>query len=218
MKVYSVMMRVMIMSVFFRLKNLLKSVCRLTGRNVNILNIENIAEAEIMRFILNNTYGINGEDKIDLKKIIEKFGCPITREIISDSGSKNFTVNYIYENIGLRIFYNLYYFVDKEGAEFQTMSFIMEKLYLNESTVIKKNDDMRKVLEKIKYYHKKVNKEFEYEYEEDKYWGSYDFVNLDVMVNFEKKKGLKFLDDIYVSLPYEDNPAVFTLEEILYME
>ena len=72
---------------------------------------------------------------------------------------------------------------------------------------------MRKVLEKIKYYHKKVNKEFEYE--EDKYWGIYDFINLDVTVNFEKKKGLKFLEDIYVSLPYEDNPAVFTLEEIL---
>ena len=30
------------------------------------------------------------------------------------------------------------------------MSFIIEKLYFNKSTVIKKNDDMRKVLEKIK--------------------------------------------------------------------
>ena len=168
-----------------------------------------------MRFILNNTYGINGEDRIDLKKIIEKFGYPTAREIIRDGDLKNFTVNYIYKNIGLRIFYNLYYFVDKEGADFQTMSFIIEKLYLNESAVIKKNDDMRKVLEKIKYYHKKVNKEFEFEYEEDKYWGLYDFINLDVTVNFEKKKGLKFLEDIYVSLPYEDNPAVFTLEEIL---
>lgn len=91
-----------------------------------------------MRFILNNTYGINGEDRIDLKKIIEKFGYPTAREIIRDGDLKNFTVNYIYKNIGLRIFYNLYYFVDKEGADFQTMSFIIEKLYLNESAVIKK--------------------------------------------------------------------------------
>ena len=171
-----------------------------------------------MRFVLNNTYGINGEDTIDLKKIIEKFGYPTVREIVRDGDLKNFTVNYIYINIDLRIFYNFYYFVNKEGADFQTMSFIIKKLYLNESAVIKKNDDMRKVLEKIKYHHKKVNKEFEFKFEEDRYWGSYDFINLDVTVNFEKKKGLKFLDDIYVSLPYEDNPTVLTLEEILYME
>ena len=48
-----------------------------------------------MRFVLNNTYGINREDTIDLKKIIEKFGYPTVREIVRDGDLKNFTVNYI---------------------------------------------------------------------------------------------------------------------------
>ena len=171
-----------------------------------------------MRFILNDTYGINEINTIDLKKIIEKFGCPTIREIERDSELKNFSVNYRYQNINLTLFYHVYYFVDKEGVDFQTLSFVVEKLYLYDSLVIKANDDMRKVLEKIKYYHKKVNKEFEFEYEEDKYCGSYDFVNLQITVNFEKDKGLKLLENIFISLPYEDKPEILTLEEILYME
>ena len=171
-----------------------------------------------MEFILNNTYGINKIDKIDLKKIINVFGNPDSREIIRESEWKNFGVNYIYKDIDLKIFYNVYYYVNKKGVEFQTLSFIVKKLYLSEELKIENGDDIRKSLEKIRKYYKKNKKEFEFEYEDDEYSGSYDFANLGITVYFEKIKGLKFIEDIYVDLPYEDDPIVLTLDEILYME
>ncbi len=171
-----------------------------------------------MGFILNDTYGINEIDRINLKKIIEVFGIPDTREIIRESELKNFGVNYIYKNIDLRIFYNVYYYVEKMGVEFQTLSFIIKELYLSKELKIKAGDDIRKALEKIRQYHKKNKREFEFEYEDDEYSGSYDFANLGITVYFEKIKGLKFIEYIYVDLPYEDDPIVLTLDEILYME
>ena len=108
-----------------------------------------------MGFILNDTYGINEIDRINLKKIIEVFGIPDTREIIRESELKNFGVNYIYKNIDLRIFYNVYYYVEKMGVEFQTLSFIIKELYLSKELKIKAGDDIRKALEKNRQYHKK---------------------------------------------------------------
>ena len=49
----------------------------------------------IMEFILNDTYGINGIENIDLREIIEIFGEPDEREIIRDSKDKDFKVNFI---------------------------------------------------------------------------------------------------------------------------
>ena len=96
----------------------------------------------------------------------------------------------------------------------KTLPEIEPKKKNKKKTTTKKSKNVKKA----KATTKSKKGEFEFKFEEDRYWGSYDFINLDVTVNFEKKKGLKFLDDIYVSLPYEDNPTVLTLEEILYME
>ena len=72
--------------------------------------------------------------------------------------------------------------------------------------------------EKIEYYHKISHKDFEFEHEEDQDDGSYEFTNLNLTVYFEKDGTVGYLDDIFVDLPYEDDPEVPSLEEILYME
>ena len=171
-----------------------------------------------MNFILNDTYGINGIDIIDLREVIEVFGNPDRREIIREDESRNFTVNYEYKDIDLKIFYNAYYFVDNDEIEFQTLSFIVEKLYLTETMFIESGEEMGNVLDKIKDYHKKVNKVFEYEHKEDIYSGSYDFINLDITVYFDITDSTRYMEDVYVSLPYEDDPEVPDFEDILYME
>ena len=141
-----------------------------------------------MRFTLNNTYGINGIEKIDLKEIIKAFGEPDERKI------------------------------ERDLVDFHSLSFIVKELYLENGLKIKSSEDIREVLTKIRHHHKKLNKEFEFEYEEHEYGGSYDFTNLDITIYFEKEGRIKYLDDIYVDLPYEDNPEVLSLEEILYMK
>ena len=141
-----------------------------------------------MRFTLNNTYGINGIEKIDLKEIIKAFGEPDERKI------------------------------ERDLVDFHSLSFIVKELYLENGLKIKSSEDIREVLTKIRHHHKKLNKEFEFGYEEHEYGGSYDFTNLDITIYFEKEGRIKYLDDIYVDLPYEDNPEVLSLEEILYMK
>ena len=171
-----------------------------------------------MRFTLNNTYGINGIEKIDLKEIIKAFGEPDERKIERDSEYKDFNVYFVYSELELRIFYRTNYFLERDLVDFHSLSFIVKELYLENGLKIKSSEDIREVLTKIRHHHKKLNKEFEFEYEEHEYGGSYDFTNLDITIYFEKEGRIKYLDDIYVDLPYEDNPEVLSLEEILYMK
>ena len=169
-----------------------------------------------MEFILNENYGMNGINKISLNEIIRVFKEPDERKIIRESELKDLKIEFLYPEIGLEVFYRINYYVDKDSVEYHALSFIVKKLFLTEEIYIKNKEDIRKVLEKIKKYHKKNKKEFEYEYEEHTYGGSYEFINLNITVYFEKLKGLKYVDDIYVDLPLEDDPKIPTLEEILY--
>ena len=171
-----------------------------------------------MEFFLNETFGINGITEISLRKVIDKFGVPDEREIQRESELKNITVNYTYKERGLRIFYNICYFVEKEGVDFHTMSFIVEKLYLTKELFLINDEDIRNSLSKIRKYHKNVKKEFEFEFEEHNYGGSYIFPNIEITIFFEKNRNRKYLDGIYVGLPIEDNPEIPSVEEIMYME
>ena len=171
-----------------------------------------------MEFILNDTYGINGIENIDLREIIEIFGEPDEREIIRDSKDKDFKVNFMYSEPELEIFYRINHFFESDEVEWHSLSFIVKELYLNNELKIKNGEEMWKVLDKIELYHDKINKPFEFEHEEDEYSGSYEFTNLEMTVYFEIENGMKYLDDIYVDLPYEDDPEVLSFEEILYMK
>ena len=171
-----------------------------------------------MKFILNDICGINGIEKIDLREIINVFGKPDERKIERDSEYKDFKVSFLYSEIDLEIFYRVNYYLEKDRAEYHSLSFIVEELYLDRGLTIKSGEDMRTVLEKIEYYHKISHKDFEFEHEEDQDDGSYEFTNLNLTVYFEKEGMSGYLDDIFVDLPSEDDPKVPSLEEILYME
>ena len=171
-----------------------------------------------MKFTLNDTNGINGIERIDLREIINVFGTPNERKIERDSELKDFKVSFLYSEIDLEIFYRVNYYVGKDRAEYHSLSFIVNELYLDRGLTIKNGEDMRTILEKVEYYHKISHKDFEFEHEEDQYDGSYEFTNLNLTVYFEKDGTVGYLDDIFVDLPYEDDPEVPSLEEILYMD
>ena len=80
----------------------------------------------------------------------------------------------------------------------------MEKLYLNNRESIKVGDEIKTVLPKIRKYLKRNNKNVKFEYEEDKYAGRYLFDNGEINIFFEKFGSKKVMDDIMISLPYED--------------
>ena len=45
--------------------------------------------------------------------------------------------------------------------------------------------------------------------------GSYLFDELGITLYFNKEDNNKYLDDVYVSLPYEDDPEVLSVDELL---
>jgi len=59
---------------------------------------------------------------------------------------------------------------------------------------------------------------FNYKYNIGEYSGSYDFTNLDLTIYFEKYGKKRIVDGIYVSLPYEDNPNISDIGEILELD
>ena len=155
------------------------------------------------KFILNSTFGINGIEKISLKDIIKVFSFPTEIEIQSNESKIDFSVNLKYNK--LKVYYTLYYFVeDLKKPENHSLTYRLEKLYLNKNENIKVGDDIRKVLPKIKKYLKKYNKNLDFKYEEDKYYGEYLFDDGNIHIFFRKTKGKKIVDDIMINLPYED--------------
>ena len=101
--------------------------------------------------------------------------------------------------------------------EFQTLFFIVNKLYLD-NEVIKIGEDVRRVFTKIKRYAKNNYKIFSYEFNIEEYSGSYDFNDLDLTIYFEKYGKKRIIDGMYVSLPYEDNPNISDIGEILKLD
>ena len=155
------------------------------------------------KYILNNTYGINGIEKISLKEIMKIFSVPEEIEMKLSDDKITISIDLIYK--GLKIYYSLNYFVENlTKPETQFLTFCMEKLYLNNRESIKVGDEIKTVLPKIRKYLKRNNKNVKFEYEEDKYAGRYLFDNGEINIFFEKFGSKKVMDDIMISLPYED--------------
>ena len=155
------------------------------------------------KYILNNTYGINGIEKICLKEIMKIFSVPEEIEMKLSDDKITISIDLIYK--GLKIYYSLNYFVENlTKPETQFLTFCMEKLYLNNRESIKVGDEIKTVLPKIRKYLKRNNKNVKFEYEEDKYAGRYLFDNGEIDIFFEKFGSKKVMDGIMISLPYED--------------
>ena len=158
---------------------------------------------EKKKYILNNTYGINGIEKISLKEIMKIFSVPEEIEMKLSDDKITISIDLIYK--GLKIYYSLNYFVENlTKPETQFLTFCMEKLYLNNRESIKVGDEIKTVLPKIRKYLKRNNKNVKFEYEEDKYAGRYLFDNGEIDIFFEKFGSKKVMDGIMISLPYED--------------
>ena len=155
------------------------------------------------KYILNETYGINGIDKISLKKILEVFSYPDEINVYQNNNRITIHIDLKYEN--LKIHYTLSYFVENlSQPEDQNLGFILEKVYLNNGESIKTGDEIKKVLPKIKKYLRRNNKDMSFEYEEDEYTGRYLFDDGNIDIFFEKFKNKKIVDYIAIGLPYKD--------------
>ena len=170
-----------------------------------------------MKYTLNeNMVGINGIEKISLKEIIEKFSYPKNIKIKIEKNP--YTIDFELKYKDFTVYYNIYYYVDKEIPEFHTLSFALKKLYLNDQIYIKVGEEAKKVISKIKKYFKENYKSLNYKYEANEYSGSYYFKNLDLTIFFEKCGRKKIVDGIDISLPYEDNPNILDIGKILGIE
>ena len=157
----------------------------------------------VEKIFLNKTYGINNIDKISLKKIIEIFSLPKDENISLMYDKISIDIKLKYDNF--EVSYTLYFFVENlKKPEFHTLSFFAKKLYLNIKENIKIGDEVKSILPKIKKYLKKYNKNLDFKYEEDKYYGEYLFDDWNIHIFFRKTKGKKIVDDIIINLPYED--------------
>ena len=155
------------------------------------------------KYILNNTYGINGIEKISLKEIMKIFSVPEEIEMKLSDDKITISIDLIYK--GLKIYYSLSYFVENlTKPETQFLTFCMEKLYLNNRETIKIGDEIKTILPKIRKYLKRNNKSMKFEYEEDRFFGEYLFDDGNIHIFFEKFGSKKIMDDIMISLPYED--------------
>ena len=170
-----------------------------------------------MKYTLNESMvGINGIEKISLKEVIEKFSYPEDIKIKIEKDPYNINIELKYKDF--TVYYNIYYYVDKEIPEFHTLSFALEKLYLNDKIYIKIEEEAKKVISKIKKYFKENYKILNYKYEANEYSGSYYFKDLDLTIFFEKYGRKKIVDGIDISLPYEDNPNISSLGKLLGIE
>ena len=170
-----------------------------------------------MKYTLNESMvGINGIEKISLKEIIEKFLYPKNIKIKIEKNP--YTIDFELKYEDFTVYYNIYYYVDKEIPEFHTLSFSLEKLYLNDQIYIKIGEEAKKVISKIKKYFKENYKILNYKYEANEYSGSYYFKDLDLTIFFEKYGRKKIVDWIDISLPYEDNPNILEIGKILKLD
>lgn len=158
---------------------------------------------EKQKYILNSTHGINGIEKISLKEVMKIFSVPEEIEMKLSDDKIVISIDLIYK--GLKIYYSLYFFVENlKKPENQSLTFCMEKLYLNNWESIKVGDEIKTVLPKIRKYLKRNNKNIKFDYEEDRFFGEYLFDDGNIHIFFEKFGNKKVMDDIMISLPYED--------------
>ena len=170
-----------------------------------------------MKYTLNESMvGINGIEKISLEEVIEKFSCPEDIKIKIEKDPYNIHIELKYKDF--TVYYNIYYYVDKEIPEFHTLSFVLEKLYLNDKIYIKVGEEVKKVISKIKKYLKDNKKLEEYKIERRKNSGIYYFDNYGIAIFYQKIFNRKVIEKIDISLPSENNVDISNLGKLLGIE
>ena len=170
-----------------------------------------------MKYTLNESMvGINGIEKISLKEVIEKFSYPEDIKIKIEKDPYNIHIELKYKDF--TVYYNIYYYVDKEIPEFHTLSFVLEKLYLNDKIYIKVGEEVKKVISKIKKYLKDNKKLEEYKIERRKNSGIYYFDNYGIAIFYQKIFNRKVIEKIDISLPSENNVDISNLGKLLGIE
>ena len=170
-----------------------------------------------MKYTLNESMvGINGIEKISLKEVIEKFSCPEDIKIKIEKDPYNIHIELKYKDF--TVYYNIYYYVDKEIPEFHTLSFVLEKLYLNDKIYIKVGEEVKKVISKIKKYLKDNKKLEEYKIERRKNSGIYYFDNYGIAIFYQKIFNRKVIEKIDISLPSENDVDISNLGKLLGIE
>ena len=149
-----------------------------------------------MDFILNETYGINTIDRISLKKIKRIFG-EADRTTVERGKDKNVSIEFYYKEINLLIFYGICYFKDGKAIDFETLDFVIEKLFLDKDISIKSGDSLKKTVMKIKEFCKKYSKDDRYIMEKN----HYEFKELGLMITFYDTQGRKRIRNIHSGLP-----------------
>ena len=167
------------------------------------------------KYILNDEFGINGIEKISFTEIINTFSYPDSIQISKDRGSNDLTVTFYYDSKILKRAYLIDDYLRIKIIEMHHLRFVVKKLYLNGKEYIRNGQDKIKVFNKIRKYCKKKNKKFEFEYEKYIFGVSYTFNDLRMTLYFYKEDKKKYLDDIYIDLPYEDSPEVLSAGELL---
>jgi putative sensor histidine kinase vncS len=170
-----------------------------------------------MKYTLNESMvGINGIEKISLEEVIEKFSCPEDIKIKIEKDPYNIHIELKYKDF--TVYYNIYYYVDKEIPEFHTLSFVLEKLYLNDKIYIKVGEEVKKVISKIKKYLKDNKKLEEYKIERRKNSGIYYFDNYGIAIFYQKIFNRKVIEKIDISLPSENDLDISNLGKLLGIE
>ena len=170
-----------------------------------------------MKYTLNESMvGINGIEKISLKEVIEKFSYPKDIKIQIEKDPYNIHIELKYKDF--TVYYNIYYYVDKEIPEFHTLSFVLEKLYLNDKIYIKVGEEAKKVISKIKKYLKDNKKLEEYKIQRRKNSGIYYFDNYGIAIFYQKIFNRKVIEKIDISLPSENNVDISNLGKLLGIE
>ena len=170
-----------------------------------------------MKYTLNESMvGINGIEKISLKEVIEKFSYPEDIKIKIEKDPYNIHIELKYKDF--TVYYNIYYYVDKEIPEFHTLSFVLEKLYLNDKIYIKVGEEVKKVISKIKKYLKDNKKLEEYKIERRKNSGIYYFDNYGIAIFYQKIFNRKVIEKIDISLPSENDVDISNLGKLLGIE
>lgn len=170
-----------------------------------------------MKYTLNESMvGINGIEKISLEEVIEKFSCPEDIKIKIEKDPYNIHIELKYKDF--TVYYNIYYYVDKEIPEFHTLSFVLEKLYLNDKIYIKVGEEVKKVISKIKKYLKDNKKLEEYKIERRKNSGIYYFDNYGIAIFYQKIFNRKVIEKIDISLPSENDVDISNLGKLLGIE
>ena len=170
-----------------------------------------------MKFILNKTSGINEIEKISLENIIQTFSVPENIEINIDKYN-NLDIGLKYEDMDLAIFFVINFINSKITKNYITVHFIIKKIYLDDNIFIEENEEINKILPKIIKYLKNNNKSMEYRIERGRKSGIYYFDNEGIAIFYQKEFNKKIVENIDISLLYEDNLNISDLGKILNIE